>query len=91
MRSTILATTSKFKMAVEIGVFRLIREARYTFVLRSHQLPQNFVGSFKLTCQLFTRLGRPFIISGIVDLPKAQKTVERIFDFWPRLDSMAQK
>ena len=28
-------------MAVEIGVFRLIREARYTFVLRSQQLPQN--------------------------------------------------
>ena len=29
LRSTILATTSKFKMAVEIGVFRLIREALY--------------------------------------------------------------
>ena len=55
LRSTILATTSKFKMAIEIGVFRLIREAHYTFVLRSQQLPQNFVGSFKLTCQLFTR------------------------------------
>ena len=27
--STITATTSKFKMAVEIGVFRLIREALY--------------------------------------------------------------
>ena len=31
LRSTILATSSKFKMAVEIGVFRLIREAHYTF------------------------------------------------------------
>ena len=33
LRSTILATTSKFKMAVEIGVFRLIREARYTLIM----------------------------------------------------------
>ena len=31
--STITATTSKFKMAVEIGVFRLIREALYFFSL----------------------------------------------------------
>ena len=29
LRSTILATTSKLKMAFEIGVFRLIREAIY--------------------------------------------------------------
>ena len=33
LRSTILATTSNFKMAVEIGVFRLIREALYFFSL----------------------------------------------------------
>ena len=28
-------------------------------------------------------LGRPFIFSGIVDLPKTQKTVEQIFDLGP--------
>ena len=28
-------------------------------------------------------LGRPLIFSGIVDLPKTQKTVEQIFDLGP--------
>ena len=58
LRSTILATTSKFKMAVEIGVFRLIREALYFFSLIlapiTPESSMNFCGSFKLTCQLFT-------------------------------------
>ena len=50
----ITATTSKFKMAVEIGVFRLIREALY-FCSTITASTSNFCGSFKLTCQLFTR------------------------------------
>jgi len=38
--STITATTSKFKMAVEIGVFRLIREALYFFYSHFYLPPQ---------------------------------------------------
>ena len=52
--STITATTSKFKMAVEIGVLRLTREALY-FCSTITATISNFCGSSKLTCQLFTR------------------------------------
>ncbi len=54
LRSTILATTSKFKMAVKIGVFRLIREALYFWSTITATTSKS-CGSFKLTCQLFTR------------------------------------
>ena len=58
--STILATTSKFKIAVEIGVFRLIHEALY-FCSTITATTSKSCGSFKLTCQLFTRLFNEYI------------------------------
>ena len=62
LRSTILATISKFKMAVEVGVFRLIREALYFFLSflapTAPESSMNFCGSFKLTCQLFIGLNK---------------------------------
>ena len=60
LRSMILVTTSKFKMAVEIGVFRPIRLALYFFLSFldpiAPESSMNFCGSYKLTCQLFTSL-----------------------------------
>ena len=54
LRSAILATTSKFKMVVEIGVFRLIREARYTFSM--------FLQNFHPVNQIQTKFGMNILL-----------------------------
>ena len=80
--STITATTSKFKMVVEIGVLRLIHEALY------------FCGSYKLTGQLITGYrGYPDTqilrvhpeISGFVIISQGQSQGQpflRVGEFW---------
>ena len=53
-----LSNYLKLKMAVEIGIFRPIREALYFFLSFldpiAPESSMNFCGSYKLTCQLFT-------------------------------------